>query len=95
MAAGRGHRSAMRELGIIYYTYTGPNLTKSFGLAHYYLSEAVKGQTDPESMFALANYQKESYFSKRDPQGLEKAKEWYLRAADMGHAGAKTALEKL
>lgn len=95
MAAGRGHRSAMRELGIIYYTYTGPNLTKSFGLAHYYLSEAAKGQTDPESMFALANYQKESYFSKRDPQGLEKAKEWYQRAADMGHAGAKTALEKL
>lgn len=94
-AVDRGHGASMRELGIIHYTYLGPNLPKNFNLAQRYLTDALKAskEQDAETMYAMAQFLKTTYYEKLDAEGLNKGRMWCQRAADLGHAEAQANLK--
>lgn len=93
IAAEKGHIAAMRDLGVIHYTYLGPNLPQhNYDLALSYIHSAAD-RNDTDAMYEMGKFYRGSFYRRRDPEGQEKARVWFQRAADRGHSGAKEILK--
>lgn len=88
-----GHLQASRELADRYYlgiqNYKGQSRYTNPSLAHKYAMLAVQDETDGKAQFRMGTI---IHYAFGNPAG---AKEWYLRAANNGHAEAKLEMCKL